>query len=80
MKRITLLTILLAALTLIFSCKQEENIAQAVMGSVSEMTFSAQDPPSFSYRLDKDGSGEEPLRLCTRILMDMKQLEIPQGE
>ena len=55
-------------------------IDQFLRGYWGKMTFSAQDPPSFSYRLDKDGSGEEPLRLCTRILMDMKQLEIPQGE
>ncbi len=54
MKRITLLTILLAALTLIFSCKQEENIAQAVMGSVSEMTFSAQDAEPQILRIVSD--------------------------
>ena len=54
MKRIAKYSLIAAALGLLCSCQQEENIAQAVLGSVSSLSFAAQNAESQVVRIVSD--------------------------
>ena len=54
MKKLTVSIVLIATLTALCGCRQEEPVAQAVLGSISELSFPAQGAETQYVRVVSD--------------------------